>query len=450
MSQARSLHCRTAGRCIAGAALLLLLVAPAAVAQDDSDAARERSVVTVRLDGRTVLRVGASPEQDAETRAARIERRLRSLRENPDAITPAEIGPAPDDPDARAVVVSGVPVVTVTPDDAQDHVTTVDALARRWADGLDDALRRAQARQQAIGGRFGAEVRSSVETAFARLGESAVTLLPRLLAALLVLLLFWAVAAFLRFAMRVIFRRIVSDLTLENLIKQVVYYAVWAIGIVLAIDALGWDAQATATGLGLTGLALGFALKDILSNFVSGILLLASRPFEVGDQIVVGETEGGVEKIMLRATQIRTYDGRVVLVPNAELFTGRITNNTAAPVRRGSVALALGYACDLHHAVEAIRAATAATEGVLAEPPASVRVRELGASDIIVESRFWTDSRRSDYVTTASAVRTSIIAGLKDAAIPLPEPAERILKPGDPERWARALCRAPGGANRVG
>ncbi len=62
------------------------------------------------------------------------------------------------------------------------------------------------------------------------------------------------------------------------------------------------------TGLGLTGLALGFALKDIISNFVSGILILGLRPFEIGDEIVVGPTEGAVQRIELRATEIRTYD----------------------------------------------------------------------------------------------------------------------------------------------
>ena len=92
--------------------------------------------------------------------------------------------------------------------------------------------------------------------------------------------------------------------------------------------------ESVATALGLGGVAVGFALKDILSNLVSGVLILAMRPFEIGDQIVISETEGTVEQIELRATQIRTYDGRLVLVPNGEVFTSRITNNTASPLRR--------------------------------------------------------------------------------------------------------------------
>lgn len=187
-----------------------------------------------------------------------------------------------------------------------------------------------------------AEVQSSVQTGFGRLGESAIAIIPRALAALLVIGLFWAIAALVRWLMRLICRHIVEDLTVENLIKQVAYYVVWILGFIVALDAFGFDPQAVATGLGLTGLALGFALKDILSNFISGILILVLRPFELGDEIVVGQTEGNVERIELRATQLRTYDGRVVLVPNAELFTSRITNNTAASIRRSSVTLFIG------------------------------------------------------------------------------------------------------------
>jgi small-conductance mechanosensitive channel len=202
----------------------------------------------------------------------------------------------------------------------------------------------------------------------------------------------------------------------------------------VALDAFGFDPQAVATGLGLTSLALGFALKDILSNFISGLLILVLRPFELGDQIIVGETEGNVERIELRATQLRTYDGRVVLVPNAEVFTSRIINNTADPIRRGSVALFIGYDSNLQKAIAVIQKAAQVTAGVLEEPAASVRVQELGQDDIVIEVRFWTDSRRSDFVATDSQVRQAIVAALKEADIGLPDPNVRILMPRHSEQ----------------
>ncbi|AFY75625.1 small-conductance mechanosensitive channel [Pleurocapsa sp. PCC 7327] len=83
--------------------------------------------------------------------------------------------------------------------------------------------------------------------------------------------------------------------------------------------------------------AIGFSLRDILSNCFSGIILLASRPFRLGDQIIIRDFEGTVAQIQLRATTIETYDGRIVYIPNQEVFSAIITNNTACTIRRSSV-----------------------------------------------------------------------------------------------------------------
>lgn len=405
---------------------LLLLVFLTGIIITPTSVGAQDERVTVRLDGRSVFRVSELENTDATARARQIERRMNRLLENPQAIAPPRIEPSKDRT-VRVIAIAGVPIVTVTPADAQDNLTTIDGLATQWSEAIDAALKRASQRRLSPWARFVAQVQASVQTAFGRLSESAITIIPRALAALLVIGLFWAIAAFVRWLMRIIFRHIVEDLTVENLIKQVAYYAVWILGFIVALDAFGFDPQTVATGLGLTSLALGFALKDILSNFISGLLILVLRPFELGDQIIVGDTEGNVERIELRATQIRTYDGRVVLVPNAEVFSSRITNNTATPVRRSSVRLFIGYDSDLPKAVTVIQEAARVTEGVLPDPAASVRIRELGQDDILVEVRFWTDSRRSDFVATTSSVRKATIAALKDAGIGLPDPDVRIL-----------------------
>ena len=418
-------------------ALVLLLLGPApGRAQDDR--------TTVRLDGRAFLRVGPADTSTAAQRAQRIERRLATLLETPRALPPARVEPAGADGGQRVITVAGVPVVTVTQADAEDNVTSVDVLAQQWSRALDGELRRAGERRLSRWGRFGAEVQASVQAAFSRLLESAIRIVPRVLAALLVLGLFWLLATGVRAALRAIFARVIEDRTVESLVKQGAYYAIWTLGLIVAVDALGFQPQTVVTGLGLTGLALGFALKDIISNFVSGLLILALRPFELGDQIVVGETEGSVERIELRATQIRTYDGRLVLVPNAEVFTSRVTNNTASPVRRAVVPLFLGYDSDLPRAVEVVRRATAAAPGVLAEPPAAVRVAELGQDDLVLEARFWADSRRSDFTATQAVVRAEIVAALRAAGIGLPDPDVRILIPRAPERWRVALGTSDG------
>lgn len=416
----------------AGRSLLLgfaMVAALSVVSPDPSSAASpEGQRVAVRLDGEVLFRVLANDELDAASRAKRIERRLRALLDRPDAIAPAIVDTGPGSGE-RTIRVSGATVVTVTPADAEEELTTVDQLAASWAAAIDRALERGRSLRDSPIERFVSEVRFSVATAFARLGESAITTLPRLLAAGLVLAFFWLLATVVRRALRALFRRIIADLTVENLLKQLAYYTVWVVGLILAADALGFTPETVIAGLGLTGLALGFALKDVLSNFVSGLLILALRPFRIGDEIEIGDAEGRVERIDLRATNIRTYDGRLVVVPNAELLTSRVVNNTASPVRRAMVAVTLEHSIDLAQVTSILLDAASAVEGVLPTPPPVVRLGALSTDGITAEVRFWTDSRRSDFVATVSAVRASVIRGLRHGTVPIAGPAVLRLEP---------------------
>ena len=379
---------------------------------------------TVRLDGRAIFEVSAPTRAQARARADEIEARLARLLESNAPLSAVQIVPE----GANLTLKVGTRRLTsVSPDDGDSSGLTRQNLARQWKTALDDALQSAKQRRTSALSRFSNETQSSVQTAFARLLESAILVVPRLLAGALVLGFFWVLASLTRWSLRLILRRFIADLTLENLIKQVAYYTVWALGLVVATSALGLDPQALATGLGLSSVALGFALKDILSNFVAGILILLSRPFEIGDQIVIGETEGSVERISLRATLVKTYDGRAVLVPNAEVFTSRITNNTAAPFRRNSISVPVGYGTDLTHATQIAAQAAQSVEGVAPSPEASVRVRECSGSDIWLDVRFWSDSRRSDFVATASGVRAAVVAAFACEGIGLPEPDKRVV-----------------------
>lgn len=403
-----------------------------------SPAAAQTSVASVRLDGRVVFQVGPADENggDASARAKRIEDRLATILPNL-----RNLGPATAKQVGRTwtVSVSAVPVVTITSRDAEDNLTSQQALAQQWASNLQRALDRARQRRQGWGGRFGAEIQASAEAAFGRLQEAAVKVIPRGIAAVALVLFFWLIARLIRAALSLVFRHIMKDVTVESLIKQLTYYAILLLGFFVALDALGFSPTTVAAGVGLTGVVLGFALRDVLSNFVSGLLLLMLRPFEIGDQIVIGELEGSVERIELRATRLRAYDGRVLLVPNAEVFTARIINNTADPVRRGKVCAWVGYDTDLRRAAAVAREATKCAAGVMASPEPSVRVDELGQDDIVLEITFWTDSRRSDYKNTASAVRAAIVSGFSSAGLGLPDPDLRRVAPSHADEWSALL-----------
>ncbi|WP_395764230.1 mechanosensitive ion channel domain-containing protein [Stutzerimonas balearica] len=407
--------------------LTLFQTIPAAAQVDDG-------LATVRLDGRALFRLGGTEDLEARLRARQIERQLLTVLETPQGISRARIAAAEENAASRQITMAGRVLMQVTREDAEANGMALDAQAREWASILETALAQASTRRTSERARFVTDVRASVDTAFARLLEAAISIVPRALAALLVIGVFWALAAGVRAVVRMISRRLIHDRTVENLIKQVSYYTVWLLGLIVAATAFGLEPGALATGLGLTSLALGFALKDILSNFVSGLLILTLRPFQLGDQIVIGETEGTVERIELRATQIRTYDGRRVLVPNADTFTSRVTNNTAAPVRRGQVVCYLGYDVELQKVLRVLEEATLRAEGVIAEPQPSVAIREMGQSELAFQVQFWCDSRRSDFMLTASRVRANLIDALRAAGIALPGPAvhQVVLREAEP------------------
>ena len=161
---------------------------------------------------------------------------------------------------------------------------------------------------------------------------------------------------------------------------------------------------------------------------VSGILILTLSPFRLGDQIVVRDTEGTVERIQLRANETRTYDGVPVLVPDSEVFTSRVTNNTASPLRRGNVAIHLACNVDLSTVFKVLCQSAQQATGVLAEPWVSVLVRELDQSSICLQMRFWTDSRRADFLDTASAVQAAVVEALRNAGVSLPDPGQRSVR----------------------
>jgi len=141
-----------------------------------------------------------------------------------------------------------------------------------------------------------------------------------------------------------------GDRSTEILIGRLGYGGVWVLGSVIALGVLGLNFGALLGALGLTSVAIGFSLKDVLSNYISGVILLAARPFGINDQVVISDYEGTITQIDLRATTMRTYDGRLVYIPNQEVFSASIINNTASPRRRSSVMVGIDYDADITQA----------------------------------------------------------------------------------------------------
>ena len=180
-------------------------------------------------------------------------------------------------------------------------------------------------------------------------------------------------------------------------------------------------------GLGIGSVAIGFAFKDILQNWLAGLLILIQRPFTVGDQIVVNGYEGTVEWIETRATIIATYDGRRAIIPNADVYSNAVTVNTAHTLRRSQYDLGIGYGDDIGRARKIILTTMTDIAGVEAEPKPEVLVWDLAGSSVNLRLRWWTNSRRTDVVHTQAALLEAVKAALDGEGIDMPFPTQVML-----------------------
>ncbi|MBU8536599.1 mechanosensitive ion channel family protein [Falsiroseomonas tokyonensis] len=180
--------------------------------------------------------------------------------------------------------------------------------------------------------------------------------------------------------------------------------------------------------LGIGGVAIGFAFRDVLQNLLAGVLILLTRPFRIGDQIRHGEQEGTVEDIWVRATVLRTYDNRRILIPNASLFTDKIEVITAYQQRRLQFALTIGNGDDISLARDVVVRALRANPGVLADPAPEALVTGLGTAGVDMVARFWINPpRRRDAVDALDGAIEAVKDALTAAGLDLPFPTTQVL-----------------------
>ncbi|HZH97839.1 MAG TPA: mechanosensitive ion channel family protein, partial [Fimbriimonadaceae bacterium] len=206
-------------------------------------------------------------------------------------------------------------------------------------------------------------------------------------------------------------------------------YAISVVGILIALSAAlpTFRAGDIIQLLGIGGVAIGFAFKDIFQNFLAGIIILITRPFSIGDQIIVKGFEGTVEDIQTRATTIRTYDNRRILVPNADLFTESVTVMTAYEKRRTEYDMAVGYADDLDLVKRCIVEEASACEGVEEEPSPDAITMEYGDYGVVVRARWWTNSTRANVLVVRDRVLRAIKKRFAEEGIDIAYPTHVVL-----------------------
>jgi small-conductance mechanosensitive channel len=265
------------------------------------------------------------------------------------------------------------------------------------------------------------------------LAEGFIAFLPRLSVALVVFAVFLMAAAGARaLTGRFAYRRQVDEGARHNLavaLSRLVQGLTVLLGVFVAFTVAfpSFTPGDLVSALGLGGVAIGFAFKDIFQNYLAGILILATRPFVVGDQVRFKEFEGEVENILARATYITTYDGRRVVIPNSDLYTDALVVNTAFATRRWQYDIGIGYGDDIETARRIILQTLVAAEDVLPDPKADVILVELAPSTVNLRARWWTSSRMADGLNAQDRVLTRVKRALTEAGIDLPFPTQQLL-----------------------
>ena len=212
-------------------------------------------------------------------------------------------------------------------------------------------------------------------------------------------------------------------------LKKIVGFLIWFVAIAVAVGfaELGNFLTALATVGAAATLAIGFAMQDVIANFVAGIFIFTDKPFRIGDWIEWDGNAGVVEDISLRVTRVRTFDNELLTVPNSQLTGDVIKNPVAKDKLRLQFLFGIGYDDDIDAATDIILEEAEAHGDILEDPEPSVRLTELGDSSVGLKSRVWiADPSRSDFVATRGEYVQAVKERFDDAGIDIPYPNREL------------------------
>jgi small conductance mechanosensitive channel len=240
-------------------------------------------------------------------------------------------------------------------------------------------------------------------------------------AAVVILLLGWAIAGWASGAVRRAGERSDRfDRTLTSVFVRLVRWGILAITLVAVLGRFGVQTTSLIAVLGAAGLAIGLALQGALSNVAAGVMILGLRPFRLGDAVDIGGTLGTVDEIGLFATKLTTFDGVVVHQPNSNIWGTEIKNYSQAQLRRVDIPVGIGYGDDVAKAMEIAQGVLDAEERILDEPATLIAVDALGDNAVNLLVRGWTQP--GDFFATKLDLTRRIKEAFDDAGIGIPFP----------------------------
>ena len=213
--------------------------------------------------------------------------------------------------------------------------------------------------------------------------------IPRVIVAILFLFFFWLVYRGVRRLVIGSMNKAAVDPSIRDMLGHLIKWSIMGFGLVIACNQVGIQIAALLTGVGIIGIAVGFAAQETLSNFIAGIVIFWDKPFRVGDWLEIGDTYGKVQRVTFRSTRLLDLNGQVIIYPNTYMLANRVSNHTTHPLTRVAVSIGVAY----KESIDAARAALLSTiqndARISHEPHPQVIVSNCGDSSVNLQLRFW-------------------------------------------------------------
>lgn len=263
------------------------------------------------------------------------------------------------------------------------------------------------------------EINGAVWTSMDRMVTAFSGRLPYLLAGLIVLFLFWLVSRVLRRLVLAAGTRASMDPQLRILMSRIVAGLALIVGVLAMFTVIvpSFDFGSLIAGLGFTSVVVGFAAKDIVNNFLSGILILWQRPFRLGDYVFAGANQGKVEKIGVRATSLRKDDGELILIPNGDMYSSALMIRGKGSKRRMNLKFEIDFDANIDLAKEVTRATIDSTDGVVHDPTPRVLVTEINSTGVQITASFWLNTKEDSPLQVYDRVSRGVLSALASNGI---------------------------------
>jgi small-conductance mechanosensitive channel len=267
----------------------------------------------------------------------------------------------------------------------------------------------------------------NLSTWLQQLLADAIAFIPNLIISLIIFLLGLYLAGLVSRLVRRGLEKREADLEMSILLETTVKWSFYILGTTMALNQVGFNLTAFLAGLGILGFTVGFAIQDVSKNFIAGMLLLIEQPFDIGDGIEVAGFSGKVLDVDLRATEIEAWDGRIILIPNADVFTNPIINFTKASQRRIEFTLGVANDTDLSRARQVALEAVSKIDGVLQDPPPKAIYGSFGDFAINLTLYYWVSIPANDYLQSQDAGVLAVNQAFKAEGIEMPYPTQSVI-----------------------